>query len=69
MHDFDGKKSAVLHDVTNKIVSDLNRDLKSRFNVNLMSQVRKSTKPRNIEKENTARAIKKILKLNGNRGL
>ena len=59
LHGFNGKKSAVFHDVTNDIVSDLNRDFKSRFNVNFISQVTKSTKPNNIEKENTARAIKK----------
>ena len=29
LHDFNGKKSAVLHDVTNEIESDLNRDVKS----------------------------------------
>ena len=29
LHDFDGKKSAVLQDVTNEIVSGLNRDFKS----------------------------------------
>ena len=59
MHDFDGKKSAVLQDVTNEIVSGLNRDFKSRFNVNFTSQVTKSVKSSNIENENTARAIKK----------
>ena len=60
MHDFDGKKSAVLQDVTNEIVSGLNRDFKSRlFNVNFTSQVTKSVKSSNIEKENTARVIKK----------
>ena len=58
LHDFNGKKTAVLH-VTNEIVNDLNRDFKSRFNVNFISQVAKSTKPSNIEKENIARAIKK----------
>ena len=40
-------------------MSDLIRDFKSRFNVNFMSQVTKSIKPSNIEKENTARAMKK----------
>ena len=59
MHDFDGKTSAVLQNVTNEIVSDLNSDFKSRFNVNFMSQVATSTKSSNIEKENTARTIKK----------
>ena len=59
LHDFDGKKSAVLQDVTNEIVSGLNRDFKTRFNVNFTSQVTKSVKSSNIEKENTARAIKK----------
>ena len=59
LHDFDGKKSAVLQDVTNEIVSGLNCDFKSRFNVNFTSQVTKSVKSSNIEKENTARAIKK----------
>ena len=56
---FNGKKSAVLQDATNETVSDLNRDFKSRFNVNFMSQVTKSTKPSDIENENTARAIQK----------
>ena len=59
MHDFDGKTSAVLQNVTNEIVSDLNSDFKSRFNVNFMSQAATSTKSSNIEKENTARTIKK----------
>ena len=59
MHDFDGKKSAVLQDVTNEIVSGLNCDCKSRFNVNFTSQVTTSVKSSNIEKENTARTIKK----------
>ena len=58
LHDFNGKKSAVLHDVTNEIVSDLNCDFKSRFNFSFISQLTKLTKPNNIEKENTARAIK-----------
>ena len=44
----DGEKSAVLQDVTNETVSDLNRNCKLRFNVNFMSQVTKSTKPSNI---------------------
>ena len=57
MYDFDGQKSAVLQDVTNEIVSDLNRDFKSRFNVNFTSQVTKSAKSSNIAKENTARTI------------
>ena len=59
LHDFDGKKSTVLHDVTNEIVSDLNSNFMSRFNINYISQVTKSTKPSNIVKENTARVIKK----------
>ena len=59
MHNFTGKKSAALQDVTGEIVSDLIRDFKLRFNVNFMSQVTKSIKPSNIEKENTARAMKK----------
>ena len=59
MHNFTGKKSAALQDVTSEIASDLIRDFKSRFNVNFMSQVTKSIKPSNIEKENTARAMKK----------
>ena len=59
MHNFTGKKSAAFQDVTCEIVSDLIRDFKSRFNVNFMSQVTKSIKPSNIEKENTARAMKK----------
>ena len=59
MHDFHGKKSAVLQNVTNEIVSDLSRDFKSRLKVNFISQVTKSTKPSNIKKENTAKAIKK----------
>ena len=59
LHDFNGKKSAVLQNVTNEIVSDLNRDFKWRFNVNFISQVTKSTRPSNIEKKNTARVIKK----------
>ena len=59
MHNFTGKKSAALQDVTSEIVSDLIRDFKSRFNVNFMSQVTKSIKPSNIEKENTAMAMKK----------
>ena len=59
MHNFTGKKSAAPQDVTSEIVSDLIRDFKSRFNVNFMSQVTKSIKPSNIEKENTARAMKK----------
>ena len=53
------KKSAALHDVANEIVSDLNLDFKSRFSVNFISQITKSTKPSNIEKENTPMAIKK----------
>ena len=59
MHNFTGKKSAALQDVTSEIASDLIGDFKSRFNVNFMSQVTKSIKPSNIEKENTARAMKK----------
>ena len=59
MHNFTGKKSAALQDVTSEIASDLIRDFKSRFNVNFMSQVTKSIKPSNIEKENTAMAMKK----------
>ena len=59
LHDLDGKTSAVLQNVTNEIVSDLNSDFKSRFNVNFMSQVATSTKSSNIEKENTTRTIKK----------
>ena len=59
MHNFTGKKSAALQDVTSEIASDLIRDFKSRFNVNFMRQVTKSIKPSNIEKENTARAMKK----------
>ena len=59
LYDFNGKKSAALQNVTKEIVSDLNRDFKSRFNLNFISQVTKSTKPGNIDKENTARAIKK----------
>ena len=39
LHGFNGKKSAILHDVTNEIESDLNRNFKSRFNVNFISQV------------------------------
>ena len=62
-HDFNIKKSAVLQDVTNEIVSDLNRDFKSRFNVNFISQVGKSTKPSKIEKENTAESIKKDIEV------
>ena len=56
---FNGKKAAVLQDATNETASDLNRDFKSRFNVNFMSQATKSTKPSDIENENTARAIQK----------
>ena len=56
---FDGKNSVVLQDVTNEILSDLNCDFKSRFNVNFTSQVTKSAKSSKIEKENTARAITK----------
>ena len=48
LHDIDGEKSAVLQDVTNETVSDMNRNFKSRFNVNFMSQVTKSTKSSNI---------------------
>ena len=48
LRDIDGEKSAVLQDVTNETVSDLNRNCKLRFNVNFMSQVTKSTKPSNI---------------------
>ena len=59
MHNFTGKKSAAFQDVTSEIVSNLIRDFKSRFNVNFMSQVTKLIKPSNIEKENTARAMKK----------
>ena len=59
MHNFTRKKSAALQDVTSEIASDLIRDFKSRFNVNFMRQVTKSIKPSNIEKENTARAMKK----------
>ena len=59
MYYFDGKNSVVLQDVTSEILSDLNRDFKSRFNVNFTSQVTKSAKSSNIEKENTARAITK----------
>ena len=40
-------------------MSGLNRDFKSRFNVNFTSQVTKSVKSSNIENENTARAIKR----------
>ena len=68
-YDFDGEESAVLQNTTNEIMGDLNRDFKSRFDVNFISQVTKPTKPSNIEKENFARAFKKILKLNGNRSL
>ena len=59
LHDFNGKKSAVLQDVTNETMSGLNRDFKSRFDVDFTSQVTKSAKSSNIEKENTAKAIKK----------
>ena len=59
LHDFGRKKSTVLQNVTDEIVNDLNGDFKSRFNVNFTSQVTKSAKCSNIEKENTARAIKK----------
>ena len=59
MHNFTRKKSAALQDVTSEIVSDLIHDFKSRFNLNFMIQVTKSIKPSNIEKENTARAMKK----------
>ena len=37
LRDIDGEKSAVLQDVTNETVSDLNRNFKWRFNVNFMS--------------------------------
>ena len=59
LHDFEGKTSASLQNLTNEIVSDVNSDFKSRFNVTFMSQVAISTKSSNIEKENTARTIKK----------
>lgn len=68
LHDFNRKQSAVLQDVINEIVSDLNRDFKSRFNVNFISKIRKSTKPSNMEKENTTEMIKKDIG-NGNKSL